>query len=134
MAINWSEDLSVGVEEIDRQHQEMFKAVDSMVEAMSKGGGEELIEDLINFLGNYVQDHFAAEESYMTRYGYQDYEAHKAEHDRFIASFGEFKEKHQHRDADALSVIRAQRWLYEWLRNHIKSSDKAFGQWLKTRI
>ncbi|MHB9035807.1 MAG: hemerythrin domain-containing protein, partial [Armatimonadota bacterium] len=58
MAVQWTPDLAVGVREIDDQHRELFKRVNDLLEAMSKGKGRDEIAKVVAFLGNYVVTHF----------------------------------------------------------------------------
>lgn len=66
--IDWTEDLSVGVAEIDRQHQELFFQVNQLLEACHQAKGKEAVGKIVGFLENYVVRHSAKEEDYMTIY------------------------------------------------------------------
>ena len=62
MAIEWTNDLSVGVSSIDAQHQQLFKMADELFEAGKNGKSKEKIGDLLGFLDRYTKQHFKDED------------------------------------------------------------------------
>ncbi len=93
MFVKWKDDLSVGIDWIDRQHQELFKRINSFLEGMQKGKGKEELEELMDFLANYVQEHFQTEERYMQKYNYPGLSEHKKQHQSFIQEVENLKRK-----------------------------------------
>lgn len=134
MSLQWNQDLSVGVNEIDDQHKELINRVNSFFDAMGKGKGREEIEKVVKFLEDYVITHFSTEEKYMAKYGYLDSLAHKAQHKAFIKDFGEIKKKCEDNGTSTHLVIQVQRHVHNWLINHIGKVDKALGAYLKTKL
>ena len=74
MAIKWTEDLSVGFDRIDDQHKELIERLDKFIQAMTEGKGRNEVEDVIKFLGKYVEEHFSTEETYMSKFDYPEKE------------------------------------------------------------
>lgn len=130
MAIEWTEDLAVGVELIDSQHKELFKAVNDLTEAMWDGRGREQAQKLMVFLGDYVVLHFGAEESLMLKQNYGGYKAHKQLHDKFVEEFVRFKAKFESGESDSNFTVKVLDETCDWLRNHIKKMDKELGVFL----
>lgn len=130
MAISWDPTLALGVPEIDGQHLELFTRLDAMLEAARSGRTAEEVGRLLGFLGDYVNDHFGAEEALMTVNQYPGYEAHKAEHERFVADFGALLREYLADGASLLLVVRVNARVTEWLRDHIYRTDKALAQFL----
>jgi len=130
MATKWTQDLSVGVAEIDNQHKELFRIIDSLLEAMSKGQAKDSVEPIIGFLEKYVVDHFAMEENHMLKYNYGSYTSHKAQHTAFLADFEALKSDYQTRGAGIVVVLQLQKRLSGWLVTHIGATDKALGAFL----
>ena len=54
MAIEWSDTYATGIEQIDNQHKELFKAVDRLLSACNGGKGKEEVGKLMDFLKDYV--------------------------------------------------------------------------------
>ena len=64
----WDKSLEIGNDEIDSQHKEIFKRVNKLLSAMADGSGKDTIGKLIEFLTEYVVNHFDAEERLMRKH------------------------------------------------------------------
>lgn len=134
MAIKWTEDLSTGIELIDEQHKELFKRVNDLMDACTKGKGKEEVVKVIDFLGDYVVMHFGEEEKTMRAKNYPGFEVHKGQHDGFVEKLKEFKEKLGQNGPTVDLVVKMNNFLVDWLINHIKKTDKALGAFLKGNL
>ena len=131
MALTWDKSLAVGVKIIDTQHQELFRQVNALLEAMMKGQGKPEIEKCFGFLAKYVIDHFAAEEKLMVQYKYPEAPKHKQQHVDFVKKFGELKGEYDKHGATGDVSINLNRFVCGWLREHIGTTDTAFGKFLQ---
>ena len=134
MKLQWTEDLSVGVEEIDNQHKELFDRINNLDSAMKQGRAKEEVVRLIEFLDKYVIIHFSAEEKYMTDYSYAGYALHKTKHDWFKKEFSDIRTK---LDAGVITpdvIMLSNNLLITWFSNHIRSIDMMLGNFLKSKI
>lgn len=134
MALEWSQSLSVGNNEIDTQHIELFKIVNDFISAMRQQKGKEEIGRVIKFLEAYVTKHFSMEENYMAQVKYPGILSHKKEHALFIVAFSEIKKKYTERGAGLDVIIQANSKLGDWLRRHIPVTDKAMAEFLRSNI
>ncbi len=133
MAIQWTPDLAVGIEEVDLQHQQLFAAADQLLEAMRQGKGRSEVASLLRFLERYVVEHFGCEEKTMAEARYPALEAHRAQHQGFTAELAALVQKHSTEGATAATVIHVNDRVCGWLRSHIAGSDKALGAFLADR-
>lgn len=131
MPIEWTSDLAVGVDEIDGQHQELFKRVNELSQAMWEGKGREESVKLMVFLGDYVVTHFSTEERLMSSKNYPEFTLHKSIHDKFVQDFGNLKKQFDSGDVTSSMVIKILDETCEWLRGHIKGVDKKLGVFLQ---
>lgn len=131
MAVNWTPALAVGVAEIDRQHQELFRRIDNLLTAMSQGKGKEEVGNILKFLEDYVVVHFAAEEKLMQSHNYPAFNEHRAQHQAFIQDFAKLKEQFNREGPSTMVVLAVQRRVVDWLREHISQRDKAIGEFLQ---
>jgi hemerythrin len=122
--MQWTDTLSVGVNEIDTQHKNLVCYLNDLHFAMSQGKGKEILQSLLVRLVAYTQVHFAAEEKYMKQWNYPGYVYHKGEHDAFVKKVAEFKAKFE-AGQTALS-IEILNFLKEWVGNHIQGTDKKY--------
>lgn len=132
MALEWTSGLAVGVDEIDEQHQELFRRAERLVLALRAGDRAE-VEPLFHYLTDYVVSHFDCEERWMARAEYPGLEAHRDAHRRFKEEFAELTRDYHRRGPTPLVALTVSNWLAEWLRTHIAGADVALASWLKDR-
>lgn len=137
--MEWTKDLSVGVDEIDDQHKELFSRINDLVAAVKQHTCKYKIGDVIKFLEDYVVFHFGVEEGYMQELGYPAYTQHKAQHEIFMRNFAGLKEKLPRLEGGRkpgsydLSVETNQ-LVVDWILEHIGKVDKKLGAFLKDKV
>jgi hemerythrin-like metal-binding protein len=133
MSVEWTPALAVGHAGIDGQHQELFRRVAALLQAMGSGDRSE-VSRLFGFLETYVVEHFSAEERLMAGAAYAGFDVHKAAHDGFMRELAELERLWYATDVatDAVAV-RATRWIREWLVGHIAGIDQALADHLRDR-
>jgi len=132
MALEWTRDLAVGVEEIDEQHQELFRRAERLILALRAGDRGE-IEPLLRYLADYVVSHFDCEERWMARAEYPGLEAHQDAHRRFKDDFADLTREYQRKGPTPLMALTVHNWLAAWLRHHICGSDVELAGWMNAR-
>ena len=125
--VEWSDVLSVGIEEIDAQHQVLVGLVNEMHEAIRLHHASEVVHGILNKLAEYTRIHFAVEESLMRILDYPDYEGHKAQHEELIRSVIDLQEKVT--SGKASVGFELMHFLKVWLTKHIIESDKEYGSY-----
>lgn len=121
----WDESFRVGVEEVDRQHQRLVDLVNELHREMSKRRGLAVLERVLNSLVDYTEKHFAYEERLMRESAYPGFSQHKAGHDELTRRVREMQSRFLSGDNTLLAELL--NFLSEWLIQHIKGSDRAFG-------
>ncbi len=133
MSITWNNNLLTGVELIDSQHKELFGRFDSLVAACNQGKGRDEVMRLLQFLDDYIREHFAAEEQLQIKHNYPHYGEHKAQHVSFVADVDRLKKQFLSEGATLPLVIQTNQALVNWLIQHISSVDLAFARFIKER-
>lgn len=131
MALQWSDELTVGVGAIDEQHKGIFSRVNNLLSAMAQGKGRDEVGKVITFLANYVVKHFKAEEEIMAKHNYGGISSQKIEHAQFIRDFSDLKMDFEKNGVTTHLVLQVQNKLCNWLKNHIGNEDKKIGMYLK---
>lgn len=127
--IQWTNALSVGIAEIDREHQGLVAIINDLHDAMHQGKGKDALAEIINRLISYAMTHFQTEEDYFDRFGYPEATAHKAEHAAFKQKVGEFRIGFE---AGAIGLsFQVMDFLSKWVQNHIQNADKKYGPFLR---
>jgi hemerythrin len=133
MKVEWQEYLSVGVEEIDRQHKLLFDKYNAFFTAYNEGrGGEELIR-LFGFLEEYVATHFSDEERLQRRISFPDYQKHRQQHLELTHKVAELRECLENYGTDPSLITSAGLLLTGWLIEHISVMDRAIGRFMKEK-
>lgn len=133
MSLEFNPILLTGVDEIDAQHRELFQRIGQLLDASRHRRSRDEVVRLLEFLGGYVVDHFAAEERTMEEAGYPKLEGHRAEHRQFVKELEILRHELKSEGPSNLFVIRVGNRVTEWLREHIYRTDRTLGEWLKAR-
>jgi hemerythrin len=139
MSIHWTPELSVGVEEIDNQHKELYRNVDVFFEQIRKGNGNGNLVNLFSYLESYATTHFSLEEKYMAIFhvegcGYEDAKVHKAEHRAFLRDFTAYREEFLENGPTLLLVAEFQKWIVNWMAGHFGKTDRGLGRFLRSAL
>ncbi len=135
-ARSWNKAFETGIEEIDRQHQELFRIGSELYRNLEAEPGRVLgdhILDCLESLAMYAAFHFETEESLFDRYGYTDCEAHIQEHREFIAHLEGFDLEQADRDQNA-AVRDLLSFISQWIFRHISKTDFRYTAHLKARM
>jgi hemerythrin len=124
MAYTWTEELTTGVEIIDTQHKQLFKALNDLVEACFSGQVHAKLDSTAEFLVDYTAKHFADEEKLQEQCQYPGQAQHKKLHEAFKATVGELAAEIKAGKPSAALVRKVNSSLGNWLIHHIKEEDK----------
>jgi hemerythrin len=132
MATEWSPALSIGVPQIDAQHQELFGQIELLIQA-ARLRDRTRIEPTLGFLTRYAVAHFEAEEALMRETGLPEPEAqvHREAHQKFREELRELSAEFDERGPTALISLTLHNWVAEWLRRHVGRLDQALGRWVR---
>jgi len=123
--IEWSDGLSVGIEEIDEQHKILVGLVNKMHDAIQTRQGNDVVRDVLSSLAEYTRIHFAVEESLMRILHYPVYEEHRKAHEALEKQLHELEQKMA---AGSASIgFELMHFLKLWLTKHIMEDDKSYS-------
>lgn len=131
--ITWTKDLAVGIELIDEQHKMLIQRLSDLDVALKDGKGPTKIGSTLNFLIDYTDFHFSEEESHMTANAYPGLEQHQKQHAEFKTTLSNMEEDLEEDGATKMLADSIDTLLVNWLFNHIKTTDVAFGKFLKDK-
>ena len=126
--ITWSQDMSVGVQEMDFQHKGLIEIINQLGDAMSQGKGAQEVGKIIDKMITYAQRHFGAEERLMSANAYPQLARQKAEHEAFLTKANDFKKDFM---AGKIAItLPISSYLKTWWTGHIQVEDKQYGPYL----
>ncbi|HOQ06158.1 MAG TPA: bacteriohemerythrin, partial [Anaerohalosphaeraceae bacterium] len=122
----WNNSFSVGIPEMDRQHQRLVDLINQFYDALQLGRSKEIIQQTLRELVGYVNTHFSEEEALMRQIGYPALPAHQTKHQRLVAHVQKLFEDFQAgRPVNSLNLAE---FLKNWLVTHIQKEDKQYGR------
>jgi hemerythrin len=126
--IEWSPELSVGIDSIDDQHRQLIALAREMQVVAEDGGTREQIKSALDRMLDYAAVHFSTEEDLFEQHGYPEADPHVNEHNLFVMKLvglqSKFDTKWEGLGTDIFNYLRL------WIENHINSTDKAYSQFL----
>ena len=127
---NWNHSFSVGLEEIDNQHQKLISIVNQLETAVDEGKERQHLTSILKDLSDYTSYHFRDEEALMKRHDYPDLQSHHEEHEDLLSKVTTFRQEFL---LNQLDVVLMLEYLKEWIVNHMLSVDKKMGEYLITK-
>jgi hemerythrin len=122
--IVWRDTYSVGVEEIDRQHQDFVKLIRRLQILQERNNQKHLVIRLIREIGKYAEFHFVSEENIMYFIRYPDLPRQESEHGKLLAAFQKQISSYETGKSTLEGLIR---FLIDWFANHSTEEDKKIG-------
>lgn len=121
MSTEWSSALSIGIPEIDAQHQTLLELLNEVErEASRESASFDVIDDVFERLESYIATHFRDEEALMESIGYEFLAQHRQQHRDLTAQVHEFRRDFS---TGQIEVRFLHSWLLRWLVSHIAGSD-----------
>lgn len=127
--VTWNDKFKTGNFEVDSQHQELFRMVNELHEAIKEQRGKEVMGKTLDELANYVVKHFKTEEALMAKKGYPELAKHKSIHDILTNEAVEIIQGYKS-GKHLLSVTLTQ-FLSNWIQTHIKDEDMKMINFIK---
>jgi len=127
-ALVWSDDLVLGIEEIDAQHQEWIALVQAYERAVRDGGSAEEVRRALAAAVAYTESHFADEQRVMGEAGYPFLDDHIEQHQLAWERVHAFADGKAGEEALRESLAD---FLPQWLMLHINTADRQFARWLR---
>lgn len=128
--LEWTPDLSVGIEIIDQQHREWISRFNDLEEAVRSLQGSDRIARTLEFLIDYTGYHFDTEEKVMTTSAYPGLEGHREKHEELKGTLSNLVEDFEEDGATHGLAEAIDTFLGNWLVNHIRSVDTKLGAYL----
>lgn len=126
--VEWSEELSVGIQEIDEQHKILVDLLNQLYGAIITRTDSSVIGDILDELTEYTIIHFAVEESLMRILDYPDYVEHKKQHEELANQVVDLKNKFKKNEVSiGMEMLN---FLRNWLTKHILVEDKRYAPFM----
>lgn len=122
----WTPEMSVGEKTIDAQHERLLNQVNKIIDAVAFNRPAAEVSSALDFLDQYVREHFAYEEEYMQRLNYPALAAHQAMHHSFNENYERFKQRLGQGEKPEEIIFEIEKYLGTWWLEHIGHEDKRY--------
>lgn len=122
--MEWKDEYSVGILEIDDQHKLLLRSFTAIEESIRLDQGWSNTHYAILDLNQLARMHFTFEEAIMHMFGYPETEAHQNEHQQFFSRMASI-ERHSLKKSAEVEMVQ---FLRSWLTMHILGSDRGYAK------
>jgi len=126
----WSDEYTLGVEEIDKQHRRLIELADQVYQVLNDPWRLDKYNQILEVLGelkDYTIYHFKAEEEYMVKIGYKKRFSHAIEHNAFVEKLNavDLKEVDNAQEQYLRELLN---FITDWIVTHIMKTDRLYTQ------
>lgn len=127
----WQDSYSVGVQEFDSAHKQLFTYFNDFHTALVEGKSQEQIGVILDKTFAYTRQHFESEEKWLALKNDPDLANHKVLHRKFQAQISQLIADNKGGKIGLSGTVS--KVLREWLSSHIMQTDQAYAARLKTK-
>lgn len=131
----WREAFELGIEEVDKEHRKLFEIGGLLYDLSSNKNDTDKYDEImrvIEELKDYTIIHFNHEEQLMLLHSYENYEAHKFEHDFFVKKLQRIERK-DIEGAQNDAIVEMLSFVADWITSHILKTDKEYIEFFKSK-
>lgn len=127
--VEWRNDFKTGIVSVDHEHFEMVQLINKTHAQLSENAPPDEIEECFGQIYSQISAHFALEETVMKLRKYDQFEDHKADHERLLDRLLELMDSY---DAENLEDTSEElsRCLKDWFVDHFKNKDSRLHRML----
>ena len=134
MNIRFDNSLITGNQEIDEQHKEWIERIQKLIRAIEKGSGKLEAIKTLDYMADYAEFHFKAEEKLQEEAEYPGIVEHKKKHEEFRQVVKELSEMLQEEEGPSEAFVEAVRKnVVDWICNHIKAFDCSVASYINLK-
>jgi len=120
--IEWRKEFETGIPDVDHEHRQLVDLINRLHKHIAGGADHASVSDFLGEVFAKIAAHFALEESIMRKHSYDEYEAHKAEHEKLLDEIRDIMDL-QRDDPKSVYGDSLSSTVRDWFVNHFKSKD-----------
>ena len=129
--IEWQDEYTVGVKELDDQHRSLLNTINTLIEEQEDKYEAAKFSPALSSLIYYAYTHFATEERYLLQVHFPDLKQHVLEHIDFIMkTLGLALRVESGGDETRIELLR---YLKEWYSSHVLGTDRQYIPFLAAK-
>ena len=119
--LQWRDEFSIGVDSVDFEHQNLMEMINMIYAELDNRRDIAEIRRTVGEVHAEVSAHFALEERIMRQAGYEEFAAHKNDHENLLDQIRTLMDAIENDPEHALDVLSEQ--LADWFSGHFNSFD-----------
>ncbi|WP_346904685.1 bacteriohemerythrin, partial [Faecalicatena contorta] len=121
MRAEFDDSLVTGNDMIDSQHKELIDKINKLLESCESGKDKLVAIKTLDYLADYTDFHFSAEEKLQEEIEYPGIKEHKKEHEKLRTVVKELYEMLEEEEGPSNAFVeQVNKNVIEWLYRHIK--------------
>ncbi|MCJ7836159.1 bacteriohemerythrin [Cuneatibacter sp. NSJ-177] len=130
MYAEFDDSLVTGNEMIDSQHKVLIEKINDLVASCEEKKDKLNAVRLLNYLADYTEFHFSAEEKLQEEIGYPGIEEHKKKHDELRQTVDDLHQMLEDEEGPSDAFVdQLNKKVIEWLYYHIKGFDRSVAEY-----
>ena len=130
MRAEFDETLVTGNEMIDSQHKELIDKINKLLDSCENGNDKLAAVKTLDYLSDYTDFHFGAEEKLQEEIEYPGFEEHKKEHENLRKVVAELHKMLVEEEGPSPAFVeQVNKNVIEWLYRHIKGFDRSVAEY-----
>ncbi|MDR2477299.1 MAG: bacteriohemerythrin [Treponema sp.] len=122
-----------GCGSVDSQHNQLFEAINSLLEACEQGADRNALKKSLDFLSDYTVKHIFDEEQILKKHAYSDLPRHHEYHETFKKTVKDLAHEFILKGVSEKLINEVQDKIGTWLIEHIKGQDFRWTRELKEK-
>ncbi|MEJ2127709.1 MAG: hemerythrin family protein [Woeseiaceae bacterium] len=119
--LQWREEFSVGIDEVDHEHRELIGLIRGLQENLGDGTDTEQVIDVLGEIYAQIAAHFALEEKMMRQTHYAALADHKEDHETLLDDLRDMMDEVE--DDGVLDEAQLTDDLDRWFSDHFSTHD-----------
>jgi hemerythrin len=122
--LRWGRDYTLGIGEMDRQHEVLVIILDDLYTHIYLRKNREDLKRILDRLSRHVKSHFANEERYFDLFRYDNSAAHKKEHIDLLEKTADFNRRFNEGKDEITEALLD--FLEDWMLDHVDRMDRKY--------
>ncbi|MCL4764920.1 MAG: bacteriohemerythrin [Hyphomicrobiaceae bacterium] len=120
--IEWRPEFETGVAEVDHEHRELVDLINKLHAYLGANAAKEVVSGFLGEVFAKISAHFALEETVMRKHRYDEYAAHKSDHEKLLDDIRDIMDAHESGVFVDYEVALG-RAVRDWFVDHFKTKD-----------
>jgi hemerythrin-like metal-binding protein len=129
--LKWQDEYSVGVKEIDDQHQHLLSIINTLIIDQQEKYDVNKLSEVVASMIHHSYVHFATEERYLVQADFPDFKQHVLEHISFIMKTLELSLNVKDGAPDSRQELL--KYIKSWYSSHVLGLDRQYIPYLAAK-